>query len=188
MLRSLIAGSALLIAVTAHAQDPITAAEVRAFFAPLAERAQSAVSDRRWLSIIRWFEGHMADEATIVFDGSVVLSAGPVLRFQLSMTGRDFERMFSMTTASPQMADLIENTDDYAMKIEVDGVEPLPDGSAIAHVTVLEAGTIGFPDAVEVSTDSSVIFEQRHECSLRLRRAAEDFEIALARCDSHTLI
>ena len=182
MIRLVTTAAAILLAAPALAEQHTSGPDYQAmvdFFSPAAEQAAQAVEAGEWQGVAGWMADKVQDDAPIYFAGYVVLSAGPSMNFDGSLTGEDLAAMAAMA-GGPQMA-MMQGLEDYDLEVDVKAAWQLPGDAVAGEVAFYESGSLpnlGSDDAARGPFSSATV------CAVRLAGAeAGEPIIAIASCE-----
>jgi hypothetical protein len=184
--------AALLTTSWAQAQESgLSEEEVRAFFDDMQEQMEQAVAAGEWKGIQSWMGAHLADGASLAFQGGINMRNGPVVSYAITFTGAALQHGHGMNMIGLQR--MIEALEDYALAVEVEEVTELPNGESSAEVSFRETGSFVPPEAGEsTSTEGTArgapTFVSISDCNLRLSGSGDDARIELASCTTTTTL
>jgi hypothetical protein len=186
--------AALVTATWAQAQEGgLTEDQVRGFFDDMQTQMEQAVADGEWKGIQSWMGAHLAEGASLAFQGAINMRNGPVVSYAATFSGDALRHHVE----GPDMMGhqrMIEALEDYTLAVEVEAVTPLPNGESSAQVSFIESGTFVPPEAggeattVEGAANDGTTFVSISDCDLRLSDSGGEPRIEVASCMTSTTL
>jgi hypothetical protein len=146
------------------------------FVAPIQEQAAQAVEAGDWDGIAGWMAEHTMPEAPFYFDGDLVLSSGPVIGFQMTLSGADLTD-YARAAGGMHMSGM-DAIEDYELTVDVKAAWQVPGEAVAGEVAFYESGRIEVPEG---SAMPSGPFSSATVCAIRLS-GGEIRTIELANC------
>jgi hypothetical protein len=195
MKRMTVAAVAALVAATwAQAQEGgLTEEQVHGFFDDMRTQMEQAVADGEWKGIQSWMGSHLAEGASLAFQGAINMRNGPVVSYAASFSG-DALRHYVEGPDLMGHQRIIEALEDYTLAVEVDAVTALPNGESSAQVSFVESGTFVPPEAggeattAEGAASEGTTFVSISNCDLRLSGSGGETRIEVASCMTSTTL
>jgi hypothetical protein len=175
--------AALLTASWGQAQESgLTEDEVRGFFDDMQAQMEQAASAGEWTSIQSWLAAHLADGASLAFQGAINMRNGPVVSYAVSLDGDDVRN--AERTRGMGFQRIMEALEDFTLAVEVEAVTALPNGESSAQVSFREMGMFVPPggEAAEEGAAQGLTFVSISDCDLRLSGTEGEPKIELISC------
>ena len=186
-LAALCLATAPMAAMAQDAPSSLTTEQARSIFTDLAGQAETAVAEGDWQGILDWLDRHVADDAPVTIEGSMLLSSGAAIDYDMAMRGAELTAVAGMSMGST--ADLLESVRNFSLRTNVLSTWEIPGGKAGIVVSFYELGELALPEGQSgPEGETAVPFSSETTCAMRLSGSAEDFAIDMASCEARSLI